>query len=165
VLFRCFSVIPPSYLRYTSDISLLFLSSRPGGATALPLARDKRVGLYREVLLPVHLLLGPYKDARAGRGVTEFLHVLLGDVALVSFPGGQQTEVAEVGAEASARVLRRRTQDLGVLGGGAGHTEQERNPTGDLDDPKRPNRVRLGPGMLGWKRERVRICDFSMAAA
>src|SRR5208283_884139 len=97
-------------LRYTSGISPLFLLSRPGGSAARPLARDNGVSLDREVLLPVHLLLGPNKDARTGRGVTEFLHVKFRDVNDASFWGRQQAEEAEVRAEPAARVLRRRTQ-------------------------------------------------------
>ena len=96
------------YLRYTLDISPLFLPCRPGGSAALPPARDNRVGLYREVWLPVHVLPGLYKDARTGRRVTEFFNVLLGDVADASFRGRQEDTGCRAGRPVHSQAMRLR---------------------------------------------------------
>jgi hypothetical protein len=56
------------YLWYISPV----LPYLPGGGAALPLARNQCVGLRRKGIPSIEQLPDANKDARTGRGVTEF---------------------------------------------------------------------------------------------
>lgn len=123
------------------------LWGRDGGSAALLrgcwtlFALENRLNSLGLVSPPIHLLHREDNDPRARPGRAVLFKILLGNVAFASDWSRQRTEVDELVAILSARIVRARGEDQNMPGGSPGHTELERNPAAALVDGQRPYRV------------------------